>query len=344
MAAFILVLLILLFINSTFSGVNEKNELFYLVASSKSLQIGHSINISVKPSFRDASKLTYGWNADAGLIEGTGSQIKYVAPQSQGTATINLMVRDQDGNAYNKSISFLVYKQFIILKADDFIYYDKGIIPTRWKTFINYTESKHIKASIGIIGNSLEMGDERYFSLIKAINSRGNFEFWNHGYDHQTEGINENGESYAEFRNTPYEYQKEHLLKTQDLAREKLNITFQTFAVPGNAFDNTTARVLEDVKDIKIWFFGDSNSSKLVLKRDYNLESYSQVPDNQQFFKRYKPNIQYIILQLHPDTWDEQQFEQFKQAIDFLIKQNVTFVTPSEYRSLTENNMVSWSS
>ena len=55
-------------------------------------------------------------------------------------------------------------------------------------------------------------------------------------------GVNEDGEIYHEFWNSPYEYQKEHLLKTQTLFKEKLNITSHTFGAPGNAIDSNTVK------------------------------------------------------------------------------------------------------
>ena len=75
--------------------------------------------------------------------------------------------------------------------------------------------------SINDLGNSLEKGNDKYYAKIKTIYNSCLIEFWNHGYDHVLKRTNEDGEKYWEFKNTSYEHQKEHLLKTQMLAKEK---------------------------------------------------------------------------------------------------------------------------
>ena len=98
----------------------------------------------------------------------------------------------------------------------------------------------------------------------------GSFEIWNHGYNHKLNGINENGETYHEFWNTTSDYQKEHLEKTQELALEKLGITLRAFGAPGNNHDSITLDVMNENDDIKVWFYGNPESNKIVLERYYN--------------------------------------------------------------------------
>ena len=60
-------------------------------------------------------------------------------------------------------------KQYIILKADDLVFDKINTISPGWQRFVNYIEEKKIKAGIGIICNSLEKGDNKYFSLVICV-------------------------------------------------------------------------------------------------------------------------------------------------------------------------------
>ncbi len=254
---------------------------------------------------------------------------------------IAVTVRDESGNLIcRESVSTLIYKQFIILKADDLADDGANVISPRWRAFIDYIEERNIKASIGVIGYSLESQNDEYLSLIKDLGHNGNIEFWNHGYSHLLNGVNEDGEIYHEFWNTPYEYQKEHLLKTQNLAREMLNITFNAFGAPGNAIDSNTVKAIEEIDEIEVWLFGDSCSTKFVLERgEIGPEYPPWKPDYQQFLNDYDSERDYLVVQMHPNSWDSEQFDQFKQIIEFLIQEDVTFITPyGYYRLLNREN------
>lgn len=227
-------------------------------------------------------------------------------------------------------------KQYIILKADDLKYDSTSTISPRWQKFINYIENTKIKAGIGIIGNSLEKGNDKYISLVKSIHSRGAIEFWNHGYNHYAN--NDSVNPISEFRNTSYKQQYENILKTQELAKTKLEIILHTFGAPYNNIDKNTLKAIENIDDIKVWLFGDSSSTKLTLKRYCNIEYPVHNPDYQKFLERYDSGKEYLVLQGHPNSWDDKRFNQFEQIINFLIKQGVTFITPFEYYQIVNKN------
>ena len=156
--------------------------------------------------------------------------------------------------------------QQIILKADDIRFTPETILSPRWQNFVDYIARQGIKAALGLIGNSLEADNPSYFNLLKDLHNSPHFEIWNHGYDHVLKGTNAAGEIYHEFSNIPYEAQKDHLQKTQRLAREKLGITLQTFGAPGNAIDDATCRAIDEIVELDIWLYGNSASKKHVLK------------------------------------------------------------------------------
>jgi peptidoglycan/xylan/chitin deacetylase (PgdA/CDA1 family) len=205
-----------------------------------------------------------------------------------------------------------------------------------FQNFIDYVENNNIKASIGLIGNSLEVNNEQYLQYIKNISLDGSFEIWNHGYNHKLTGTNENGETYHEFWNTTYDYQKDHLEKTQELALEKLGITLRAFGAPGNNHDSITLDIINENDEIKLWFYGNPESDKIVLERHYNIEFSSQYPDYEEFVNNYPANEEYLALQIHPKAWDNEGFNQFELIIEFLMTQKVAFITPYEFYRLSE--------
>jgi len=229
-------------------------------------------------------------------------------------------------------------KQFIILKADDLTFNPANTISQGWLRWMYYIENMKIKGSVGIVCNSLEKGDDKYISLIKSIHSRGAIEFWNHGYNHYQsyKGEKKPENPVWEFRNSSYEEQYEHLLKSQELVRTKLGIPMPVFGAPYNYIDKNTLKAVENIDEIKVWFFGDSSSTKFILSgRQYgDIEFPAHNPNFQKFLDRYNSRgkgREYLVLQVHPNGYDDNKFKEFEQCINFLIKQGVTFIKPSEY-------------
>ena len=276
------------------------------------------------------------WSADTGIIIGYGTSAIYTAPSEPCTALVQAYLKDENNDTSIDSIIIIIYKQLIILKADDLKFSQQSIIPLGFQRFIKCVESKKIKASMGIIGNSLEKGNQEYFTILKEIADDGSFEIWNHGYNHKLNGINENGETYHEFWNTTFDYQRDHLEKTQELALEKLGITLRAFGAPGNNHDSITLSVINEIDEIKVWFYGNPESNKLVLKNLYNIEFGGPYPDFEKFVNNYPIDEKYLTLQIHPKAWDNNGFNQFELIIEFLITQKVAFITPYEFYRLSE--------
>ncbi len=255
----------------------------------------------------------------------------YSAPDSVGEAIIELEIFNEADIISKHTFNVSIFRQLIILKADDLIFDDKKIISDNWTRFLHYVVSDKIKSSVGLIVNSLETEDERYTHLLKYLNRTGVIELWNHGYDHMLGAQHLDGELYDEFRNSSLEFQKEQLRKSQTLAAEKLNITLHTFGAPGNAIDSTTILALDAFDEIKVWFFGLSGSSKLVLGRSADIEYPTGKPDYNSFVQNYDSSKEYLVFQIHPNQWDENQFNEFKKIISYLKDQHSTFILPFEY-------------
>jgi len=307
----------------------------FLISPKKLLKVNESVQITASIEGDNAQEFTYHWWATAGVITGSGNEIWYTAPDQKGTVEIYVEVKDEQNSVYKQSVSILVYKQIGFLKADDMEFIPEYFISPQWETFLDYMEERQIKVSVGLVCNSLEKGNQAYFSRLKELHHSGYFELFNHGYDHVLNGINENGEMYSEFYNTSFEEQKEHLLKAQNLAKEKLNITLHAFGAPGNAIDDNTTKAIEEVTDLKIWFFGKTEFSRLVLKSPGTIESPIFNPDFGKFLQHYHPDVDYYVFQIHPNKWANEQFNIFVRILDFLVQREVTFLTPYEYYKLT---------
>lgn len=224
----------------------------------------------------------------------------------------------------------------IIIKADDLRAMTKDRIHPRWLRFIDEIKRRGIKASIGIICDSLEADNPKYFQAIKDLEASGLFEFWNHGYDHLqwTEGE----KKVYEFQGSSYEHQKDHFTRSNQLAREKLGITFRTFGPPFNVTDENTLRVLQEDPETKVWLYGDPkapNAGKIVLERlwDVTIEKPLFVPNlaalKEGYFKH--PERDCFVIQGHPSQWDDQRFAEFQKILDFLTEEGAVFTTPSAY-------------
>jgi Uncharacterized protein conserved in bacteria (DUF2334) len=295
------------------------------------LRIRDSAMILIDLNTTDTN-LVYQWETTLGKIEGQGKEVTYVAPDGKGTSTLHVRVLSGQSVLYERSFSIYIYKQLVILKADDLTYYESSDLSPNWYRFIDFINTQKIAAGIGIKGYSLVAGNSSYYALVTSLQRSGYFEIWNHGYTHLLNGTNESGEEYDEFYNTSYEYQKNHLLITQNLAKAKLDITLHTFGAPGNAIDTNTLRVIDENSDIKVWLNGDEHSQKVVLKEGGCFIEYPIFfPSYQNFLADYDPNKVYYLFQFHPNEWNDQGFEEYKKIIIHLIQMDVTFITPYEY-------------
>lgn len=227
--------------------------------------------------------------------------------------------------------------KYIILKADDFKYDTKFTISVSWIRFLDYLMENNISASLGIIGNTIKKANLKFLHQVNYFAQSSNIEFFNHGYNHFL------GKWFvkniSEFKNTPLWYQQNNILKTQELGKVEMDITFKTFGAPGNAVDDNTKTALERNNDIDVWFFGIKPSVKFIFDRCADAE----FPTSNPKFSRFKEGItncerDYAVLQLHPNTWDSHQFNEFKKIINFLKERNESYKFTTAYGYFAEAN------
>lgn len=229
--------------------------------------------------------------------------------------------------------------QIILLKLDDVIARRVGAKPVsdRWLKVHDYLKENQIKGSFGIITESLEKDNAMYFQWLKDVQAAGSIEFWMHGYHMKT--ASEPGE----FEQGTAEEQRAILAKGEKLAKEKLGFTLPAFGPHWSGTTEATDEAMEKVPEVTIWLYGPEKPkyySRLSIPRVMALENPTFVPDLEKFKTFYEAKAakrEVLVLQGHPDQWDDKRWAGFTGIIDFLKTKNVVFMTPSEYLKKTQS-------
>jgi hypothetical protein len=228
----------------------------------------------------------------------------------------------------------------VFLKLDDVVANkpknnDVGV-SRKWELVTNYLESHGLKASYGVIGESLESENPAYFAWLKKRVSNGYIELWNHGY---TESFKKKPDIgiLGEFSGPSAAEQAETLRKSQSLGIEKINYQFKGFGPHSAWIDSKTYDQLDKFNEIKyVWFaqaLGGKLHKQFVFKHTVDLETPISKPNYDIFVESYTTRLKslgYIAIQGHPNLWDDQSFESFTRVIDYLISNNATFCRPSD--------------
>jgi len=218
------------------------------------------------------------------------------------------------------------HRPVIILKLDDVV----GVAE-RWNKCVDFLKEENVKASLGIIGYSMDSSNQDLFDWIKKQNETGLFEFWNHGYRNRL-GKDKQGE----FESDSVEEQREALVKTQNLVKEKTGISLATFGPHWSGTTEATVKALKGVPDIKIVFYytGGAKRDWFVYQRFTNME----IPTFKPNFALVKKSFEggeykrpYLCLQGHPNQWTDDSFENFKQIVKYFKDSGCEFMTASEY-------------
>lgn len=227
----------------------------------------------------------------------------------------------------------------VLLKLDDLVAAPGNAqgVSVRWQRVIDFLESQGVPAALGIIGESLESEDPRYFAWIRQRAEKGLIEFWNHGYAEHFKADRALGEKGA-FDGTAREKQSEFIQRTQSLARFKLGLVLHAFGPHDSSIDGNTLKALDRSPEISmLWYYGADSpglGGRHVFLRKVNLEAPIFVPNPESFMKDFAAHgemLPYLALQGHPAQWDEERFSNFKRIVEWLQAQGCTFMTPSAY-------------
>ena len=226
-----------------------------------------------------------------------------------------------------------------------------------WNKFIQVVIDKEICASIGIISKPLSsknsISEIRRISKIKQKNNFPVIEFWNHGYDHSKNG------NKTEFYGTDFNYQLSHIQKSQDFFIDSLQFVSHSFGAPFNKTNSVTEAALKKHPDINVWMRYQKNEKQnsnhywkdpkrnvinssdrnLILHVDYLSLKDFYMDRLQKNFNKDK-NKPYILIQIHPQHWDNKSFDNFIKLISFYKDQKRgVFMTPYQYyKSLHTTN------
>lgn len=229
--------------------------------------------------------------------------------------------------------------QIILLKLDDVIARRVGTKPVsdRWLKVHDYLKEHGIKGSFGIITESLEKDNAVYFQWLKDVQAAGQIEFWMHGYHMKT--ASEPGE----FEHGTAEEQRAILAKGEKLAKEKLGFSLPAFGPHWSGTTEATDEAMEMVPEVTIWLYGPEKPKfykRLSIPRVMALENPTFVPDLEKFKTFYEAKAakrEVLVLQGHPEQWDDKRWAGFTGIIEFLKSKNVVFMTPSEYLKKTQS-------
>lgn len=228
--------------------------------------------------------------------------------------------------------------QVILLKLDDVVAgrLSSTPVPPKWQKVLDYLKTNNLKGSFGVICESLEKDNPAYFQWIKDVQNGGLVEMWLHGYKMR------GAEGTGEFEQGTAAEQRAILAKSEALAKEKLGFPLAAFGPHWSGTTEATDEALEGVPEIKIWLYGPAKPkffSRLSIDRVMALENPTFVPDPEKFKTVYEKNgfkREVLVLQGHPNQWDDKRWDGFVQIIEFLKSKNVVFMTPSEYLKKTQ--------
>jgi len=318
---------------------NEYSEL--PLETALNLRQGGLYELVVTEPEDNKDEIKYAWYVNGEEVFEPTKSLLLNTSDKKGKLSVNCKGSINDSLIINEEINIYIYNKCIILKADDLVFDPKNVVSDKWHRFFNYIRNQNIKASVGLIGFSIEQGNKKYFNYIRNLHNSGRFEIWNHGYTHELNVLSQDSSYYySEFKNRTEEEQYLNLTKTQSLVKDSVGIVLTTFGAPGNAIDDNTTKALERIGELKIWFYGLPSTSKYLFKRKYEIEYPTFYADYSKFMANYKDDQNLDVLQIHPNHWGNFEFNEFHKIITELKKDGVVFVNPSEYLGMTEYNNV----
>ena len=222
--------------------------------------------------------------------------------------------------------------KLVVLKFDDVLTGRAGqVVSQRWQRVADYLEGKKIKSAMGVIGYSLVTDNPVYFKWITDRTTPcGYIEFWNHGF-HPRSAEDPDGEFERSFAEQMYSFRM-----TDSLAYAKMGLQIPVWGPHWSSSNEATDRALAQLPQIRMTFSYPPDAvhyKGFVFKNGIDFEHPTHNPDFEAFRKTYlekSKDWDCFFLQGHPESWDETRWENFVKVIEYLEKEGVQFVTPTE--------------
>ncbi len=302
--------------------------------------------------------------ASAGSLREADGGYLFTPSDRAGRAFVHFVVREGDRVWTETAAPVLVYRQLVLLKADDFCA-TPADRAERWRRYINeVVVHRGIKTSVGIIADQVADAGAEFRRWVGTWQASGLVEFFNHGCDHARTLPNDplskvvwnmmtpemaqgrNGlppGTVYEFQGTPLEEQLAHLARSQQIVHDVFGIRMRTFGAPFNKWDKTTITALRDVgQDIDVWFSGWGNSGLFVIPRGGGeIEGSDGVPSVDCYLKSHDPAQKMVILQVHPPLepfmkgWDP-----FLDILDRVTAGGGVFILAGEYADMCRTGVL----
>lgn len=89
--------------------VNHAPQIISLTAERLEVPAGKSTRLSCVAVDSDGDSLSYSWSATCGSIEGGGSEVVWVAPETPVTCTVGVVVKDGNGGEARQSLALTAF-------------------------------------------------------------------------------------------------------------------------------------------------------------------------------------------------------------------------------------------
>ena len=226
----------------------------------------------------------------------------------------------------------------VLIKADDL-----RLIPLTgaWERFLSFCETEKVHANIGVIcewprGQKDESRprDEVAREALAMVNIGAGVTIWNHGLDHSRD----KAAGISDFRGTPLALQIRSLRIAQERVEDLTGVRMQGFGAPFNWWDQDTIVALQQLPELQYVFhipfvpgktcYGSElfveaepfkGKVKPGAKRTFSNENAKKKSD------RFLNLGRNFVLQVHPNSWDNEALDNFSDYVNFLRSADVTF-------------------
>ncbi|MBE7042388.1 MAG: DUF2334 domain-containing protein [Ruminococcaceae bacterium] len=254
-----------------------------------------------------------------------------------------VVLKDSDEICCPEAVDSLEPAQVIVFKFDD-LHSTVGTHVGKFDKALDFLRDQGIPGTAGVLGKWLEpakVNPKKYLNQINTVKSwiLDGHQLWIHGYDHAP------GE-FAALKEVPassYEKQMEMIAVTYDLMSTVLHYNATCFGASFNQNNEDTITVLnQEFPEIQtVLFMHDTKNrlSAMNLSSESLCEIETQAGEvsSQLFLMRYEyvKELPYLVIQAHPDQWNEQSFKELGTIVKFLKSKNCVFMTPEQYQKFT---------